>query len=455
MLQDPQLRPPVLGRLLVQAVSWLVPTHARSVWRCQWDSVLQNAWTLFERGELNRNDLLGGVGHCVSDAWKKSSFSHRSPRFVLLAALMALVIIGILSHGFIATRSLFRPLPVENAERLVWIQYTGSVGQPIGVPPRFLPVWRANSSLLSGLAAYWHRPYAPYARVTTNFFAVLGTRPAQGRLFQSQDRDAAILSAAAWKTRFGSDPRVLGRQIRVEGKIYTIVGVLPASFWAISPRVTVWMPLQLEPQPERGVPVLVPAVGRLKLGVSREALRSDLFNAARAAHQFLPRRPEVVAFTAIPGALLPGYLFGIAFAIGVAAVIISLQQGLRFHNGWRYWRFLLAKTVLLAAIPSLAWVESRLTGLLFSIPFLAACSLGFWWSLADQRRRCPECLERLALPVTMGSWSSVLDPVSTEFVCESGHGSLCVPETGGGEPDRWMALDPSWRELFEKAAPGL
>jgi hypothetical protein len=57
------------------------------------------------------------------------------------------------------------------------------------------------------------------------------------------------------------------------------------------------------------------------------------------------------------------------------------------------------------------------------------------------------------MPVTIGSWSSpLLDPVSTELLCEQGHGSLCVPETqsSASEPDRWTALDDSWRELFTK-----
>jgi hypothetical protein len=85
--------------------------------------------------------------------------------------------------------------------------------------------------------------------------------------------------------------------------------------------------------------------------------------------------------------------------------------------------------------------------------FLAACCFAVWWSFADQRQRCPECLERLALPVTIGSWSSVLEPVTTEFLCESGHGSLCVPETEQSERGRWTALDASWRELFDKVTP--
>jgi hypothetical protein len=53
------------------------------------------------------------------------------------------------------------------------------------------------------------------------------------------------------------------------------------------------------------------------------------------------------------------------------------------------------------------------------------------------------------MPVTMGSWASVLDPATTESLCEKGHGSLSVPEAGTGAPDHWIAMDASWRELFE------
>jgi hypothetical protein len=48
----------------------------------------------------------------------------------------------------------------------------------------------------------------------------------------------------------------------------------------------------------------------------------------------------------------------------------------------------------------------------------------------------------------MGSWGSVLEPATTEFLCDSGHGSLCVPDSSEGQPDRWTNLDPSWSELF-------
>jgi hypothetical protein len=72
------------------------------------------------------------------------------------------------------------------------------------------------------------------------------------------------------------------------------------------------------------------------------------------------------------------------------------------------------------------------------------------WSLADQRRRCPVCLGRLEMPVTLGSWASVFEPPTTEFLCADGHGSLSVQEAEPTAADRWIALDSSWRSLFRR-----
>jgi hypothetical protein len=471
MPQDARSHPPVRYRWLVWAAGWLTPGRARAAWREKWDSIFASVWVLAQRGEVDPQILKQCARDCVSEIFRtwmgRERQLLRSPRFVLAGALAAIALIGLVSHGFAGTRAIFRPLPVDDPDRLVRIRYSGAAGQPSGVPPRVLPAWRANASLVSGIASYLHKPYAPLARVTPNFFSVLGAKAAQGRLFQPGDRDEAVLSEPAREALFGRDSPVLGRHIKVEGRDYTVIGVLPDSFWAISPRVTVWIPLQLDP-PEAGVPVLVPVIGRMKAGATLEKIRTDLFNAARTGRQLLPRRPEVVLFTAVTEPQLPGYLFGIGFGVLVGAVIVALQQPFRLRHSWRYGRLLAAKTMLLVAIPALGWVEASsaihrlgpsdtpgvgIAGLVLSVLSLAACAFAFWWSFADQRRRCPQCLQLLAMPVTIGSWSSVLDPVKTEFLCESGHGSLYLPETEQGEPDRWAALDPSWRDLFEKVTP--
>ena len=55
----------------------------------------------------------------------------------------------------------------------------------------------------------------------------------------------------------------------------------------------------------------------------------------------------------------------------------------------------------------------------------------------------------LGHPSTVEIEASVLEPSTTESLCENGHGSLSVSETETGAPDRWIAMDASWRELFE------
>ena len=72
-------------------------------------------------------------------------------------------------------------------------------------------------------------------RATPDFFALLGAAPARGRLFTDEELEpgkdgVAILSDALWRSRYGGDPKVIGRTIRLDAKPYTVIGVMPASF---------------------------------------------------------------------------------------------------------------------------------------------------------------------------------------------------------------------------------
>ena len=451
------MQPPVICRCLIRAASWIVPAHQRPSWRRKWESMLDNAWVLFERGELDRSGRDWLASCCWAgcrEAFRTRLALFRSPGFLLTAALAALALSGVVSEGFRGTRALFEPLPIQDPGRLVALRYTGSVGQPAGIPPRLLPVWAGKASLITGIAGFWRRPNSPHGHATPNFFELLGARPARGRLFLPNDRNSAVLSDWAWRTTFHSDLGIVGRKITLEGNEYDVVGVLPDTFWAISPQIGVWTPFHVGPPPDSGLPVLIGALVRLKPGATWQALRSDLFRAAWSANQVLPRPPETW-WPPLPSSQWIGYVLGIAFAIAVGAFLVVRQQGFGLRHNWRYWRFLASKTVLLLLIPSVLWIETgRFTPIparpIVTLLFLAACALALWWSFADQRRRCPVCFEWLALPVSLGSWSSVLEPATTEFLCESGHGALCVPETEQGERDRWTTLDGSWRDFFDK-----
>jgi hypothetical protein len=162
------------------------------------------------------------------------------------------------------------------------------------------------------------------------------------------------------------------------------------------------------------------------------------------------------------GDLVVGALVPIMMALTIGATLFAIGRLSVGRYGWRYWFFLTVKIAAVIVLAPLVWIEgsrwlwSLLTpqmlrvyvvGIGTTLAFLGGFGLAAIWVFDDQRRRCPECLRRLARPVTMGSWSSMFEPVTTEFLCDEGHGALSLAESEIGEGDRWVALDASWREL--------
>jgi hypothetical protein len=188
-----------------------------------------------------------------------------------------------------------------------------------------------------------------------------------------------------------------------------------------------------------------------------------LIGIAQALRNGLPPPPGRMGYD-FRQDMVVGHGFLIAFGLAIGIVLVAVGRLSLHRYGWRYWLFLVLKTIGVMVIVPLLWIEIgtafrthlprgeawRVLGILtLALAFVAGYGYALMWSFADQRRRCPVCLHWLAMPVTMGSWASVFEPVTTELLCEEGHGSLCMPENEGGEPDRWTALDASWRELFE------
>jgi hypothetical protein len=160
-----------------------------------------------------------------------------------------------------------------------------------------------------------------------------------------------------------------------------------------------------------------------------------------------------------------GVTLGFALVIGISA---AKAAGLPPRAlGWRYMTYYVLKVLAVACALSLIWIESGAAvrrlfgghpargffgGLLPALVFLGAFGRSIYWATAEQRLRCPVCLKRLAMPVALGSWASVIDPAQTEMLCEDGHGALCMPESEIGAEERWIRLDASWGELFESKA---
>src|SRR6185437_7296163 len=192
---------------------------------------------------------------------------RKSPGFAAAAIISLALGIGVNTLVFSVLDSLLlRPLPITNPEQVVFVE------TPNG-PSNSFPTYRDlrdNNSTFSGLVGYRMDPMGLEAGgqsrriwgylATGNYFDVLGLKPALGRFFHQQDDQHpgaspfAVLSYNSWQARFGSDPEIIGRTIRINGLRYTVLGVAPRGFHGTElfywPEV--WVPMMMQPQIEQG-----------------------------------------------------------------------------------------------------------------------------------------------------------------------------------------------------------
>jgi predicted permease len=194
-------------------------------------------------------------------------YGSRSLRRV---GLSTSVVILMLTLGIGANAAIFtllnavwlRPLPYEDAGRLVTLLdgYTKlAVGEDAPTVPEFLDVRRWTQSL-EYMAFLDHRDFQVTGgqepervfggRVTASFFPLLGVQPALGRVFRDDDNregneNVVILADRLWRRAFAGDPAVVGRQLMVDGRPFTVVGVLPASFSFDHPGLGITEPVEI------------------------------------------------------------------------------------------------------------------------------------------------------------------------------------------------------------------
>jgi putative ABC transport system permease protein len=235
-----------------------------------------------------------------------------SPGFALVATATLALGIGANSAMFaLADAALFRPLPFRDPDRLVVVDEWGpQQAARSRIELLNFREWANQSRTFESMAAVWipgtgggptltgadgTPEIIPGQSVTASFFDVLGVRPILGRTFlpadEANDPSVAVLSEGFWRRRFGADPALVGRDITLNGRPHTIIGIVPAdvqftpglSFLSQGVSVSgVWM---LLPSPgsnagnargQCGICRLLQVVGRMKPGVSIGAAQSDL-----------------------------------------------------------------------------------------------------------------------------------------------------------------------------------
>ena len=229
-----------------------------------------------------------------------------NPAFTALAVASLAIGIGAPTTIFtLANAALFRPLPLRDADRLVYAYETsGGTGFHSFSLPQYKDL-ASRTRTLTGMTAFDQVPLSVTTTgeptltlgqiVTGNFFQVLGTTPELGRFFAADEdgpgttRAVAVVSDAFWRKRLGADPSAVGTTIQVNGQAFTVIGVARPEFSEVSalikPEVWTTMGTASVTRPDaridrRGYQTFEIA-GRLAAGVSRETAEHELEGIAR------------------------------------------------------------------------------------------------------------------------------------------------------------------------------
>src|SRR3984885_2470169 len=235
-------------------------------------------------------------------------FVRKSPTFSLTVILALALAIGANSAVFSAIDAiLLKPLPFPQADQLVRVdQYDPKNPRPFNlVAPARLEDWNRLNSTFQALTGYYTEDISEStgplpekvtrAWVSPRFFQVWGVMPAPGREFTPEEEalngpQAVLISDRFWRRRFNADPYVIGKNLRLDGQMYPVVGVMPASFLFPNREADLWCPIPAgislgEPRENNWFTV----IGRLKPGVGVEQARANLATVQAQLGQQFPK----------------------------------------------------------------------------------------------------------------------------------------------------------------------
>lgn len=250
----------------------------------------------------------------VEDVIRDLRYALRSLR---RAPLFTAIAIGTLALGIGANTTIFtfvedvvlRPLPVQNPGALTTLNWGDTSNFSF---PNYLD-FRDRNTVFASMAAYRFNAASISVRArdsfrvwgyqaTGGYFQTLGVRPLLGRFFGPADDQQAsanavlVISHRLWQSRFGGDPNIVGKSVKVDGFPFTVIGVAPESFTGTELIVAgdYWLPLGIQPRIEPENDVLrwrtsqnLWIIARLRPGLSRAQATANLEQiGAQLEHKF-------------------------------------------------------------------------------------------------------------------------------------------------------------------------
>lgn len=215
--------------------------------------------------------------------------------FTTVAALTLALGIGVNTAMFsVLNTFLFRSLPYPQSSQLVRVFRTSPHSQSWPHNPGNFLAQRERNTVFEKMAAYNYvsRSLVEQGQTaerltglagTADFLPLFGVAPALGRLFNPEEFEPGadnviVLSDRFWQSRFGGDPGVVGRNLQLDGKTVSVVGVMPPGFdhpilWG---RIDFWQPLAFTPEQKKTTANYLQSFARLKPGVSIKQAEQSL-----------------------------------------------------------------------------------------------------------------------------------------------------------------------------------
>lgn len=338
---------------------------------------------------------------------------QRSPGFAITAILTLALAIGANTAIFSAVKGvLIAPLPYPDPDRLVRLFEETQTTLHFPMAPADFRDYRDELQTFDGIAAYFRNDLQIGSdntveqlrgmQVTAGFFSLLGHPPALGREFQRDDEVAGnngvvILSHSLWMRRFDGDAGIIGSTVRLSGRMFQIVGVLPEGFQHVGGTyrtyghgepVDVWsvLPVPREERPSHRFSHYYNVVGRVKRNVTPAAMADDLRRTGESVARRYPSpnspwklrtvplkqeivgsvESTIVALAAASAVVLLLACVNIAGLLLGRAAGRSREIGVRAAlgaTGWRIARQLLVESILLAAVGGAAGIGLAYSGI--------------------------------------------------------------------------------------------
>ncbi len=277
----------------------------------------------------------------------------KSPGFTAIVVTTLALGIGLNTAVFSAVDALLlRPLPGVRAPQEIVQLYRSYPGMAYGSSsvPHYQSVRERAGDVFSDVGIWEFDPFSLSSNghaqrelgqmVSANYFSLLGVQPIKGRLFLPDEdigrgaHPVAVLSEPTWRTTFGGDPAIIGKQIVLNGRAYSVIGIAPAEFKGIISVVqpTLWIPLSQwndarpgnEDGYERRDQNSMNIIARLKPGVTVASARARMTALIAELQKVYPDDYTKSGMTVVPQSEAGVHPMFRSAEVGLSAIVMAV-----------------------------------------------------------------------------------------------------------------------------------